>query len=408
MIGFWGQEPTLTLNLITDHLEEWLSYLPNVNKFAFSTNGIAYGDRIIDFIIGLETFLNHPCTLDLQFSYDGAESTSDLRKAKNEQILNTIQFVLNKLNNISLKKVNININIHGVLSLELINRLNTVEKIKNYYLDLDKTMEKITSWSNNKKVHIGPAISLGDECPTQASTEDGLNFYNFYLKSRSLDLNDFSSPSIINTINCIPNIVNAAWVPTVEQLIHSRNLDDFLDFINLNYKDEKINKILCNSLFCCNNYSELKIMYDGTLCNCQNHIFETQLENLPNIKDFKNQVKRNLVKHNYFINPLKDSDEIIEKNLSMFTAAKETSFYYTYQQTVSLMYYLSQTNQIHKSYKEDFRKLQIHAIPMSLLHQCSYNNQMMTGSMFNKYTGIIRFFCNGIIDEAIELAEKEK
>lgn len=48
-IAFWGQEPTLTLNHITDHFEEWYDLFPNWQHCGFSTNTVAHLDRIIDF-----------------------------------------------------------------------------------------------------------------------------------------------------------------------------------------------------------------------------------------------------------------------------------------------------------------------------------------------------------------------
>ena len=46
----WGQEPTLTLHLLTDHLEDWFNYFPNINHIDYSTNGMDFPERTVNFI----------------------------------------------------------------------------------------------------------------------------------------------------------------------------------------------------------------------------------------------------------------------------------------------------------------------------------------------------------------------
>ena len=96
-------------------------------------------------------------------------------------------------------------------------------------------------------------------------------------------------------------------------------------------QDKQIGINLSNSgMFCGNNVGELKIMYDGTLINCQNHIFEKDINNIPNDNSFENNVKRSLAEHHYFCNPLLDDDETINKNLDLFFTAKHDSFLFIF------------------------------------------------------------------------------
>jgi len=60
---FWGQEPTLTLHLITKHLQDWFETYPNIRSLMFSTNTMAYPERIIDFIVKLDSILTKPFEL---------------------------------------------------------------------------------------------------------------------------------------------------------------------------------------------------------------------------------------------------------------------------------------------------------------------------------------------------------
>ena len=153
-------------------------------------------------------------------------------------------------------------------------------------------------------------------------------------------------------------------------------------------------------LFCGNGYGELKIMYDGTLVNCQNQIFDTELEYLPTDNSMRSIVKRELVKHKFFINPLKDSDEQIRKYFEYFRVSKEDCFNFMYMSTINTMFWLAQIGQIDASYK-DMNKVLFHALLITIFNSCSYNHQVTTGSIFLKHSGYIKMMCNGFLDQAL-------
>ena len=400
-ISFWGQEPTLTLHYFTERMEEWLEYFSRLSILIFSTNGVSHIDRIIDFIKKMEETIDHPINFQLQFSYDGDLSSNEFREIDSNIVLNNIKNFLIELNSIRLEKVNIDINIHGVLSLDLVNRLNTTDKIEEYFLNLDSSMYDIEQSCINKNVKLVPAISLGDQCPVSASTEDGIKWREFFIKARNIDVNKFKCRSHRLTALNLSGVIRDSWDKVCKRITGTLDLNLFLNSIAQNINDPVFNKNLCSNLFCGNNHTELKIMYDGTLCNCQNHIFEIESKNIKEEDTLMYNVKQGLATHKYFVNPLKDNEDDVRRSFRMFKAAKENSFYYTYQQVISLMYFLAQANQIDCSYKYDLNKLLTHAIVITHLHQCSYNNQMMSGSIFNKYSGMIRLFCNGLLDESI-------
>jgi hypothetical protein len=64
------------------------------------------------------------------------------------------------------------------------------------------------------------------------------------------------------------------------------------------------------------------------------------------------------------------------------------------------MKFLSITGQIDSSYLDD-QKLVKHSFLLAIFNCCSYNNQIMTGSIFMRHTGFLRFMCNGYLDMAI-------
>jgi hypothetical protein len=96
----------------------------------FSTNSIAHSDRIIDFAKKIDEITDHPFILSVQFSYDGDESTNEIRYADSSIIYKNIVYVITELNKINFKHTSIKLYFHGVISLDLLNRLDSYEKME--------------------------------------------------------------------------------------------------------------------------------------------------------------------------------------------------------------------------------------------------------------------------------------
>ena len=410
-LAFWGQEPTLTLNYITDNLEDWVEVFPNWKKTMFSTNGVANGEKIVNFIKRLEDLMSHDFFLDLQVSYDGDESTENLRKANSEKIINTVKFILNELNKTHLNKVKVRIFLHGVISLELLDRLDSFKKIYDYNKNIQLVVEELNKINLNKNVEFVPGIGIGLEVPVDATTEYGLKLYNFVKQTNKITDKALFSPYDFGIQSLVRSYYNYI-TNVVQQLIEQLKLKNILELIEIINTAEDyntfniINKKLSSSLWCGNAYSEIKIMYDGTLINCQNHIFDRNIEDLPTDDSIESSVKRGLATHNYYINPLKDNLENIRQYFSIFKDMKETGFIFMFKNTINLMYWLLQSKQIDESYN-DIEKLLRHGFYLTAFNSCSYNNLVKTGTTYVRSTGYIRFYCNGMMDciEQIYLTE---
>ena len=70
------------------------------------------------------------------------------------------------------------------------------------------------------------------------------------------------------------------------------------------------------------------------------------------------------------------------------------------------MQFMSLNNQIDESYKNNHKKIVQHAMYLAGLYCCSYNNQIMTGSVFHRHTGLIRLYCNGALDVIFDYGKK--
>ena len=407
-IHFWGQEPTLNLHYMTDHLAEWFAAFPNWKSCMFSTNSIAHMDRIVDFCAKLEQTTPHPFELSIQLSYDGEYSTDNLRKASPSTIHDNLIYLFTELNKINFNKVQIRFNHHGVVSLDLLHKMNTIEDIVNYTKHMFDWGEEFYKLNTNSHVHLIPNVDLGLENPVEASVEDGMLLNKFcelssrapesdyaeYVKEHPLERTPDQSIYgwCFNTFESLRREMDRYGMANVDELIFAITDDPILR--NEIFRDLNL------QMYCGNGFGELKVMYDGTLINCQNHIYEADSKYIKDDGTLASKVKIALADHNYFINPITADQQQIDKYFDMFAVAKTGSLEMMFKVNVMLMHYLVMTKQIDVSYFDDL-KLVKHALILALQGSCSYNNQIMTGSLYLRHSGFLRFMCNGYLDKSI-------
>ena len=399
VIQIWGQEPTLTLNHLTDNLSDWLNVFTKANRFMFSTNGMNFTNKILDFIKTLDDNLKHRGKFELQISFDGIDQTDNLRKASSELILSNTKYLINKLNEISLKNLDVMIQFHGVLTADMVRKLNSTDKIQDYALSNAKIINELYDLNSNLNVEIVDGISFSQEMPQKASKEDGINLANFYRLGSSIDASLFRNRIGTNLWNGLVETANINWNNFLGRPF--TNIENFLEEVLTSYNDITKIQNFSSQMYCGANYDGLKIMYDGTLLPCQNHMYEIDPDSIVDDGTIEAGTKKYLAKFNGYINVLKDTDLKIENNLNMYQSLRQSSYYYTFSQVFSLMYYCMLSNQIDATYKTDLDKMLLHAAILAAIHQCSYNNIVMTGSALNKWTGMIRLYCNGYLDYVV-------
>lgn len=267
-IEFWGQEPTLTLHHITANIEEWKKVFPNVNNFMFSTNGVGYTDRILDFIQAIDNYGN-TMRFEMQFSYDGEESNEANRGLNSASVSKNIEYFITKLNEMPLNNTKVEIHFHNVVSIQLINSITTIEEINNYIKNLYGKTEYFASLNKHNKVLVANHPDAGIEVPVDASTEDGLNFHRFYKLLNCAEEN-IKRDYIVS--RNILNFQQRTFNSVKDMMIEEENITPF----ELMYKYTNDNDIIfgrkqdiLNECSYCGAYlTELKVMYDGTLINC--------------------------------------------------------------------------------------------------------------------------------------------
>lgn len=415
-IAFWGQEPTLTLHIMAEHLQEWFEVFPNWSNCMFSTNSIDHMDRIIAFIAAAEQHTKQPIfRLDLQLSYDGEYSTEKFRGADASKIHNNVTYLITELNKLKLDKVTVHLNFHGVLSMELLKDLSNLDALYQHAFAAKKWGEEFQKLNTNKNVLIPTrGIDLGIENPVNASIDDGIRLRNFGDLSKRIPLKELYPELTSHNYEQMGPVTlheslygGAAMI--LERFVEfcdNHRIPNLRELVHLIAENEQARTdlftMLNMALYCGNGVAELKFLWDGTLVNCQNHIYETKADLLPiDNNDLVASVKRSLALHDYFINPLTATDYELDRYFDLFHSCKYSSFEFVYRTTITLMQFLVETGQIDESYKNT-EKLLAHALIVSTLNCCSYNNQVTTGSLFVRPTGFIRLWCNGHLDNVCE------
>ena len=397
-IELWGQEPTLTIQFLTKHLQDWYNTFPCWNDIFFSTNTMEYPDRIVDFLLKLDECATHDMNVRLQFSYDGEYSTNNIRGANDQKIYDNLCYIIDHVNTYKFKHIEAHCYLHGVLSLALLKQLQTSEQIRDYYDTMSEYTNSLTNRCTNNKFFVDHMIALGLENPVDASTDDGILLASFIQKTMAIPVEDFKYYSshlarhyLLTTMHGVEDKVFESEVKTVDE------------FVERMFSDKKFFEEVINwhngAPFCSTNVSNLHVMYDGTIVTCQNYIFDTQKDYLVADNDFEMSVKKSLIDHNMFINPMKATDEEIARFWDLYVETKRSSFQFILDHVMTLMYWMSKVYQVNPMYAYDEKLLFKHALLVCIINTCIYNNRLKTGSLYTRWCGFVRFYCNGYVDQ---------
>ena len=404
-IQLWGQEPTLTLEHFTNQFPNIYEYFPNITSSFFSTNGVAFPEKIVDYCRQVNNTVSGEFELRFQFSYDGYKYTKEARGIDPNIILNNIKKVVEGLNALDLN-IQVTFGLHNVVTLDIMNELNTDDKIIAYWKEFEDISNEIQSLVKDPQhVIVTKSASCGLINPYNATIKDGKRFFEFYQDCKRIysGTTEHSYYGLCEQFlvgyRSTVNLLNTYKIK-VEELIDYITLIDVLSY-NHPILDMSISMLGCGVA-----NGDLKVRYDGQLIHCQNAIFGLDKDDLLDKTGLRYEVQKQLIDKNSFPNLLDDEYKEIEKFLYRFRTAGG-SFPWIYSQIVNLMYILSELNQIDNSYKNNPKKILIHALLIVNTFFCFDNNIQETSSLTGRSMGLIRLFANGMLDELVnEIKER--
>lgn len=384
-IDFWGQEPTLTLSYFNNYLQDWLQYFNSVNQIMFSTNMGNSPDIILSFIKNLNKLIKTPFTLSIQISYDGDWSCVNKRHIKPETIINNFKYLITELNQINLNYLTINFWISGVLSCDLISfLLKNEEEHKKYIIKYNEIQAELQNLITNHQLQLLPyGITLEHPYKT-ATIQDGQLLTNFLLKtfqlSKKIDTNNLYLNNLIKRIK--PQSNNNMFNNLNKHIVSS--MDPY-------QKPHFFRNMSCGVY-----NSEIKLLYNGMLIDCFNHMYFSSKENIHKLTNNKveQSIRTNLLEHNLIIDP--NDFTAINRTLNLFNNFKD-SFLTTLSGITNLMALLANNNQIDNIYNNDKAILLKHAQIITELYLCEQENVLESGSHYLKHIGYIKLLCNGAL-----------
>lgn len=411
-LELWGNEPTLMLHDLNKVWADWAKTFPAINHITFSTNGIACTDDIFDFIMEVEKNATEQIEFPIQYSYDGFYGeTKDRQHNKKEKdteeqsiVINNLLNLIQKLNNVKLNFVNINFNLHAVLSMSTVNKLNSSKDIEKILDDYTNVINKIDQSIINQKITFSGGVFL-HENGYDWTSDDGINYFSFIKKFQNV-LNskkyDFKHEGIDS--RDIFKEVFGTIEKDIIQLCYQLNYHSIDELID-NFIKTKDLPISC---YCYSLENQLRIDYKGNLLDCHGSLYDPYLEKDKLANTILDQARWLCKEHNRYLNILDCSKEELEKLLYFFAVSHDPSvLLFETQQLINKIYLMALCGQASNSYLYDFNKLKRHAFILARAYQCYNSLKCRNGSIYIRGNEEVRFFCNGILDLAEEDINRE-
>lgn len=407
----WGQEPTLTLDALATQMPQLLNWFKNCKVIFFSTNGMAYPERIVTFIKTINDYLTMTNTerelhLEIQFSVDGIGKDIEPRGADADIIKQNIISILHSLQDYKLfNNFNVLFVFHGVLTLDIMKDglKNGIEK---HWYEIDNFINDIYQENKNQQITVVPRISSAFQAPVNATQQEGKIVAEYLEKCIKL-VGTFKRSALSQT-----NILNLYTNPIRKRDGSPETREDIIegifDIFNYDYWQDTDSEMITYKFGCSTGDGSIKLRYDGTLLFCQNVIFSLTEEDLKNKVGIKYDIHRFQNKHNYNPNLLTSSREDVENFVYRFDAGSHYGVPFMLSQMVNQMYLLLENHQIDESYQNNPEKILRHASYLIRIVQCWYNQLIETGSIYSKTLGTVRFYCNGALDIIEKFSEEKR
>ncbi len=179
-LGFWGTEPTLTLDLIQLLLPQLTQTFPKLNEMSFSTSMIAF-EPIVRFVKALQ---GYGISLKIQVSLDGPSFITDKNRFRGaaEKVPQNLFALASAIQDQSTK-----VEFHWKATLtpgnirEMNDDPSKIDEYRQYFENLSKKFDEINqSKSTSLRKGCAPTLMV----PGNYTSEDGRNFAQFLMNFR--------------------------------------------------------------------------------------------------------------------------------------------------------------------------------------------------------------------------------
>ena len=412
-IELWGQEPTLTLDAFNTQIKDILDWLPNATNFLFSTNNVAYTERILECIDIFNEYFKYTdrfFSFHIQISFDGIDYIEKQRGVNVQNFINNMEKIINYLNSIILyNNFYVSFDFHGVLTMDSI-RSQLYDKDQ-YWEHNNDFVKRFHNLITNKKVICFP-MSAYFMLPYNATAQEGQELteyakqcFNKFLIDKENKYIDIKSPVrlICQGIEFVfyANVFTNTYNNLLQEPFNNINIlnQNIQNIYNVNYNNSLIFPYQINQGRSCDiNNTVLKLRYDGTLLYCEQTIFNLTEADLINREDMDYDLAHYQLLHPRFQpNILTALQEDVQNFIKIFEIQNNYNLLIEYTNIINLMYLLLQNNQIDASYN-DINKILRHGLYVALGRQCYNASMVETGSFYTTTLGFIRTCCNGLLD----------
>lgn len=392
----WGQEPTLLLKSLNEKWHEWYNYFPNLDTISFSTNGVGFTDDIYNFILKINEYATKEITVSIQYSYDGEYGEDKARGFnKHELIINNLTNLILKLNdNNDLKKIKISFNLHGVISTQLIDYLDSLEKVDIYLTELSNTADKIKSLIIKNNVLFYEADIVIQNCD-YFTTEDGLKLKKFCSLVNYLNKNKKYSLLHHWSDRPIEAVIFGTMTKDVISMFKGLGINNLDDLVNYFLANEYLpTYCMCGSIT-----GYIKMDHNGYLLDCHGSMYDPYIDSAKIDNSVFHQARLTCQRNGRYVNIITDSDEDVEKIIDFYENTHNSStLLFMFNNILNTMYLMASLNQIDSSYLTDFNKMKRHAFILARFNQCFHGLKLMTGSIYFRGNEELRQIFNGVMD----------
>lgn len=379
-IQVWGGETLLGIKDLTQNLENIYELFPNITMWQFSTNFTGMIDEFIEFLIKLNSITKHKTSILFQISIDGPPGpfSEEGHNGGWDRYRKNLKYFTEKVNNIKLEKIKMQINIHPTISNVLyLKEFTTYEGLKNYMQYMfDFSLEIYNACISESFEYQETLIFPNMATPYNDNSENGRNLAKVFQLWDEVYHNEFE-----HLIQSIPHSIN-----------FFNGMGNFLKDLAYNNGNPQCRECI----------SGLTINYDGSISECSGSF----IHNYPSyLEDFNNDEHRELyyeaTMHNRMTNY--NPHKLTQKEIDQYKWSvheggyRDTKTIYLHM-IMSVAKELALAGQILEKYAYDDNLLFQHCWVFLNMLSCSRNNITDTHIPYLTPVGAIRRYFNGAMD----------